>query len=591
MLACFRNSVPLLICMPFLTRKRIFIGFILLFLLLGAWLFAQRFSRVALETYVPETALGFIEVNDVPRLLNQLTATEAWQQLAPLYEVKNAVQFAGWANWLGRWAGLGTSESLLVARGQFALVVSGLEVRGEEVKPRWALLIETHGSAAQVKALMESRLPQLAQRAFKQAVQESSEYSGVPITIYRAPNTDRQILSAGFGSTWLIANDAATLQACLDVRQGRGATMAKNPMLAQATAEVDRDGAVFAFVSNSGAARLSQFFTHLLVGKALASTPLAGMPEGIMAEISENTVEAMAYSISFEANGVRDRSALLCKPEVAQSLQTAWRVPNHVGAEPNVAQNETLQLVPATAADVTLVNVADPGAALDGVERIVSGHLGVAQSFLFHKFFTSARKTFLGLEPGDNPSGAVGTEVVRFSVESDDPDSLERVWLVAARNRAQLAQMAERLLRQQGTTLSRSKHQGVEFVSNGQRAFAFAGNHLVLGSPANVKRLLDEAGTTKALPTLPQFVAAKRPEPTGQRVMHGFRSVVTETHAMMTALARRLKGNPQADAAKVLATLPWAVSVTALTTRGITREAHSPLGDFPLLVNFVDSVF
>ncbi len=581
--------------MPLLTRKRIFIGFLLLFLLIGAWLWRQRFSRVALETYVPETALGFLEVNDVPRLLDQLTATEAWQQLAPLYEVKNAVQYAGWANWLGRWAGLGTNESLLVARGQFALVVSGLEVRGEEVKPRLALLIETHGSAAQVKALMESRLPQLAQRAFPQAVQELSEYSGVPITIYRAPNTDRQILSAGFGSTWLIANDAATLQACLDVRQGRGTAMAKNPLLAQAKAEVDRDGAVFAFVSNSGAARLSQFFTHLLVGKALASTPLAGMPEGIVAEISENTVEAMAYSARFDNGGVVDRYALVCKPEVANSLQTALRGTNNAVPEQNAPlsaeRSESLKLVPAAATDVTLVNVADSGQALDGLERIVSGHLGVAQSFLFHKFFTSARKTFLGLEPGDNPSTAVGAEVVRFSLASNDPDVPERVWLVAARNRGQLAQMAERLLRQQGAAVKRSQHHGVEVTSNGQRAFAFVGNYLAMGSPQTVRRLLDEAGKTQALPTLPQFVAAKRPEPTGQRVMHGFSSVTTETQAMMTALARRLKGNPQANATQALERLPWAVAVTALTGQGVTREAHSPLGNFPLFVNFVDSVF
>ena len=375
--------------MPLLTRNRTFIGIIFFVLLCGAWLFWQRFTPVAMDTYVPETALGYIEVNDLPRLLNQFAATDAWQQLAPLYGVQNKLQYAGWANWLGRWTGIGTKESLLVARGQFALVVSGIEVRGDEVKPRLALLIETHGSAATVKALMAARLPELAQRVFKSAVPESSEYSGVPITIYRAPNTDRQILSASVGSTWLIANDAATLQACLDVRQGRIGAVTKNPLLAQAKAEVDRDGAVFAFISNAGAARLSQFFTHLLIGKSLAGTPLAGMPEGIVAEISEGTVEAMAYSASFAKGGVLDRYAIVCKPEVTSSLQEAIRVPKDVVPE----QSEGVKLVPATAQDVTLVNVADPGQALDGVERVVSGHLGAAQSFLFHKFFTSARKT------------------------------------------------------------------------------------------------------------------------------------------------------------------------------------------------------
>ena len=570
--------------MPLLTRKRFFIGFLFLVFLSSLWLYWQSFSPVALETYVPETALGYVEVNDLPDLLNQFAATDVWQQLAPLYDVQNKVQVANWANWLGRWTGIGTKESLLLARGQFALVVGGVEVRGDEVKPRLALLIETHGSAAQVNALMAARLPELAQRVFKQAVQESSEYAGVPITIYRAPNTDRQILSASFGSLWWIANDAATLQSCIDARQGRIAAVARNPLLAQAKAEVDRDGAVFAFISNAGASRLSQFFTHLLIGKSLAGTPLAGMPEGIMAEISEGTVEAMAYSARFAKGGVLDRYAVVCKPEVTNSLQAAIRVPKDMLPE----QSEGVKLVPATAQEVTFINVADPGQALDGVERIVSGHLGVAQSFLFHKFFTSARKTFLGLEPGENPSAAIGSEVVRFSLATNEAETEELLWLVAARNRPKLAQLAERLL---GAGLIRTPHQGVELTRTDKRAFAFVGNYLALGSPEKVKQWLDELGKTKALITTPQFAAAVRPDPTEHSVMHGFSSVAADTGEMMDALARRLNGNPQAKAALVLERLPLAVTVTSLTARGVVRESRSPVGNFPLIVNFVDNLF
>ncbi|HEX4946226.1 MAG TPA: hypothetical protein VFZ34_06170 [Blastocatellia bacterium] len=571
--------------MPLSTRKRIFSGFFLFILLLGAWLYFQRFTRVALENYVPTTALGYVEVNDVPGLLKQFATTQAWQELAPLYGLQNALHYAGWANWWGRWVGIGTKESLLMARGQFALVVSGIEMRGEEVKPRWALIIETHRSEASVKSLMAAHLPELAQRALQQTVQEASEYSGVPITIFRAPNTDRQLLSASYGSTWLLANDAATLQACLDVRQGRVAPLAQNPLLAQAKAEVDQSGAVFAFISNDGAARLSQFFTHLLIGKTLAGTPLAGMPEGVMSEISENTVEAMAYSASFADGGVVDRYAIVCKPEVAQSLQTALRAPGNSAPE----KSEALKFVPADAQEVTLVTLTDPGQALDGIERIVSGHLGVAQSFLFHKFFTSARKTFLGLEPGENPSTAVGSEVVRFGLEAGD--DLDRVWMVAARNRQQLTQLAERLLRQQDLNVGRIKLQNAELTSNGKRAFAWLGNYLVLGNTEHVMRLLEEQGKTNSLLTAPPFTAAERPALKDKTVMHSFHSVADDTQEMMTALARRLRGNPQANAQIVLERLPWAAAVTALTERGVVCESLSPVGNFPMIVNFVDSVF
>ena len=575
--------------MPLFTRKRILPLLFVLLLLLGAWLFFQRFDRVALESYVPETALGYIAVNDLPGLLEGFTGTKAWQQLAPIYGVSQGLQYAGWASRLGRWTGLGTKETLLLARGQFVVVVKGIEVTGEEVKPRLALVIETHGSAASVKALIAERMPQLAARVYKQPMAETSEYAGVLITIYRAPQSERRILSAGIGSTWIIANDAESLQACIDVRQGRVASMAKNSFLPQARAEVKQEGDIFAFVSQAGASRLSQFFTHLLLGKALAGTPLAGLPEGLMGEVADGTVEAMAYSASFAKGGVQDRYAVLCKPEAAASLQAAFRVPGNAALEKSAA----LQLVPATAQEVTLGTVEDPGLALEGIERIVSGHLGVAQSFLFHKFFTSARKTFLGLEPGESAATVAGTEVVRFSVPALESGKTDRVWIVGARNRQKLSQLAERLLRQQGTAVGRINYHGTELTSagDGKRAFAFIGNYLVLSSPEQVMRLLDEHKQKPTWLTTEQFTAARLPEPATNGLLFSFSSVASETEGMMKVAARRLKGNPQADAPPLLARLPWASAVTSLTARGLYREAHSPVGNFPLAITFVDGVF
>ncbi len=575
--------------MPFVTRNRISILFVILLVAIGGWLFYQRFHRVALENYVPESALGYLEVNDLPQLLDHFVHTEAWQQLAPIYEVKNGLQYAGWASWLGRWTGIGTKETLLFSRGQFVVVVSGIEVRGDEVKPRIALVMETHGSNASVKALMSERLPKLAERAYRQPIQENSEYAGTPISIYRAPQGERQILSAAVGSTWIIANDAEALQSCIDVRQGRRASMGENNLLALAKTEVKQSGDIFAFVSQSGASRLSQFFTHLVLGKALDGTPLAGLAEGLIGEITQGTVEAMAYTTSFADGGVQDRYAVLCKPEAAASIRSAFRVPEKSELEKSPA----LSFVPPTAQEVTLVNLEDPGLALDGAERIVSAHLGAAQSFLFHKFFTSARKTFLGLEPGEDAVGAVGTEVVRYSLPALGENKSDRVWVIAARNRQKLSQMATRLLQQQGAGIGRIAHQGIELTvaRDGKRAFAFLGNYLVLSQTEHVRRLIEshhkQSGWVKSEP----FTTARIPAQTTPSLMYNFSSIAEETRKMMEIAARRFKGKPQADATKVLDRLPWAATVTLLTEHGIYREANSPVGNFPLAVAFIDTVF
>ncbi|MFN7928611.1 MAG: hypothetical protein U0Y68_11805 [Blastocatellia bacterium] len=85
----------------------------MLLLVFGGWLYWQRFERVAMENYVPETALGYLEINDLPGLLDGFTGTKAWQQLAPIYGLSKQGQFAGWLSWVGRWMGVGTKESLL----------------------------------------------------------------------------------------------------------------------------------------------------------------------------------------------------------------------------------------------------------------------------------------------------------------------------------------------------------------------------------------------------------------------------------------------------------------------------------------------
>lgn len=578
--------------MSLFTRKRVLSLCLLLVLLLGGWLFWQRFEQVALESYVPETALGYLEVNDLPSVLDGITGTTAWQQLAPVYGLTNQLQYARWLSRLGRWAGIGTKETLLFARGQVAVIVKGIEVTGDEVRPRLALVIETHGSAASVRALMNDRLPQLAARVYPQAVQETSEYAGVPLLIYRSPQSERRLFSAGIGSTWLLANDAEALQACIDVRQGRVAAMAKNPLLSQARREVEA-GDLFAFVSRAGASRLSQFMTHLLLGKALAGTPIAGLPEGLMGEVAQGTVEAMAYSTRFARGGVQDRYAVFCQPQAAESLRAAFRS----APDATVEKSPALQLVPAEALDVQLLKVDDPGAAVDGVERIVSAHLGAAQSFLFHKFFASARKTFLGLESGEQAAATVGGEVVRFSVpalgEEKDADATDRVWIVAARNRAKLSQWAERLLQQQGGGSGRLKHQGIELTSarDGKRAFAWLGDYLVLSKPEHVMRLIEAHGKTPTWLAAPSFTALQWPEPATKGVLYGFGSVKTDAENLMQIAARRLKGNPQADAAPLLEQLPWSVTITTLTERGLYRIAHSPVGNIPLAASFVDVIF
>ncbi len=577
--------------MPLLKRKLFLPFLIILLLLFAAWVFTHQFTQVALETYIPETALGYVEVNDMSALLEKFTATEAWKNLAPAYGLSRSFGSAGWLGKLSRWSGIGTGESLLFVRGQFALVITGIEVRGDEVKPRLALIAETHGSKAQIKALIAERLLQLATRAYKNPVQETSEYAGVPVTIFRAPQGDRKILATSIDSELIVANDPDALRACIEARQGRVSRIAKNNFLPQAKNAVKGNDEVFAFVNKSGAARLSQFLAHIVAGKVIEGTPLAGLLENLAAEISKNAVEAMAYSTSFEGGNVADRYAILCQPQMAESLRSTIRVASDASLENSAA----LKLIPASAQEITLLHIDDPNRALDGIEKIISANIGVAESFLFHRFFVTARKTFLGLEPGETASNLIGNEVLRVSLATSakEENSNRRVWLIAARNATSLASLAGRLLRQQGNGIKRENYRNLELQSSGdeKRAYVFLNNFLVLGDKENVKRLLDEHEKKSLLSDVPQFTAAIRSASENKSAMDSFSSVTQETQKMMSSLAGKLKGKPNDQVTTQLNKLPLATSNMQVNERGIQLSTRSPFGNFPAILAFVDSIF
>ncbi|MBO0723261.1 MAG: hypothetical protein J2P41_20730, partial [Blastocatellia bacterium] len=129
------------------SRKKIVLALslaLIIIIAIGIWLYSRRLEHVVIATYVPQSALAYLEVNDWPRLLDRFTATQAWKRLAPAYGIDGRLDYIGKAGWLASITGVG--EAALLARAQVAIVLSGLEVRGEEVRPRLALIAETHSS-------------------------------------------------------------------------------------------------------------------------------------------------------------------------------------------------------------------------------------------------------------------------------------------------------------------------------------------------------------------------------------------------------------------------------------------------------------
>ena len=78
------------------SRKRwILAALIILSLAVAGWIYTHRVKPVDMASYAPETALGYLEINNWPKLVDNLTSTKAWRELAPAYGVPEGLDYFG----------------------------------------------------------------------------------------------------------------------------------------------------------------------------------------------------------------------------------------------------------------------------------------------------------------------------------------------------------------------------------------------------------------------------------------------------------------------------------------------------------------
>src|SRR5512134_2064548 len=169
----------------FMTRKNIIIGSSVLLagLVVSAFFVLRRPARVAMERYVPADALAFVEIDSVADLVDGLTRTDAWRELAPVLGLSSQLQQVGLVTDLIGRSGLGPDEAVVAGRAQCALAITGIESDAGEteegpylhLKPAFALLIETHTTPETAARLVRERTAIIAQRIYGESVVEHAE--------------------------------------------------------------------------------------------------------------------------------------------------------------------------------------------------------------------------------------------------------------------------------------------------------------------------------------------------------------------------------------------------------------------------------
>lgn len=527
------------------------------------WVWWSRPRRVDMAAYVPADAVVYLEANSLPEVAEAMTSTNAWRELAS----PGAEKSWSWAGGLGRFAaltGVGTGEAVLMARAQVAVVVFGFKTEEAETSitfaPRVAIVAETHTGDWRARATVEELVGDFARRTLTEARIERKELDGVPAIVWaEGGGGRRRIVSAVREGVAVVGNDEAVVRACLDVRRGARQSLAGNQQLEELRARLEAgDALAFGFAPEGSAAKAVEVLAPALAGGVTEEPRVQSMMATLLPKLSGQLIKGVGWSARARAGRIEDRY-LLALPE---GMAGQMRAPlTTVESAPYAAAG----LLPRDTHEATFYHLRNPEFAWRGLHAALSSNVDVTSAAFISLLLQSSLKTF-GVEEPREFLRHVGSEVATARLGAADEG---RILIVEILDRGALRAHA---LEQTGARPE--EFAGAElFVARDpeQTAAAFAGNHLLLGAAADLRRCLaarQEGRTLKDAAAFKDVSNAARPTPLAQTLTDDSEAAAAAAAALSRRAGARAPGAFHA------------VTETRLNEAGFERTTLSAFGLF-----------
>lgn len=534
------------------------------------WVWWNRPERVDMAAYVPADAVVYLEANSLPDIVEGLTSTEAWRELAPAAGAAGGWGRAGWLGRLAALTGVGSGEAVVLARAQVAVAVLGFKAAEESetaitFAPRVALVAETHTGDWRARAAVEKLVGDFARRSFGEPAVVRKDFDGVPAVVWDEPaSSKRRLVAAVEGGVAVVGNDESVVRACLDVRRGARQSMAGNAQLEEMRARLEAGGALaFGFAPQGSAAKAVEALAPAFVNGVSPESRVQSMLATVLPKLSDQLVRGVGWSARVAGGRVEDRYLLTLPGGLGERLRAPL-------APADSPARGALGLLPHDTHEVTFYNFRNPEFAWRGLSAAVSSQVDVS----------SAALITLGLEALVEPYGvespreflrAAGSEVVTARLGEADEG---KVLIVEVLDREALR---AQVLKQLGAGLRPQQFGGEElYVSPDPDggAASFVGNHLVLGAAPDVRRCLaarQEGRTLKEAAGFRDAAGLSQPAALAQTVTDDREAAA----AVVTSLSRRA-GAPVSQPARAF----YSVTETRLHETGFERRTLSSFGQF-----------
>lgn len=578
--------------------RKFFFALGLLVIILAVWLWWNRPQKVDMAGYVPADSLIYLEANSLPEIAGEITQTDAWKSLAPPAGIKASLGSYGWLSRLAAWTGIGPADAVVLSRAQIAVTVMGFDSAdaGEtlKIKPRYALVVETHTSAARVQAVVEKRVGDFARRAYGVPVLERKDVGGVELKTWRAPEGERRIIAAVLETVAIIGNDEQAVLDCLAVRRGERPSLAGNQQLETMRGRLDgRNALAFGYVSPAGAAKLLEVAATVYAGQLLSDPRAQGLAATTLPPLANKILGSAGWSTRRADGMIEDRYFVTLQNGVAATLREPLA--------PSMMVTQSVgQLLPAETYSVSHYNYRSPSAAWHGLNLTLSTQLDAFGAIFVSRLLESSLKPY-GIEEPDAFLRAIGPNIVIARLDdsssnaatSNNQDSggktnSSTITIVEVQDEKVLRDF---VLKRLGAQPRREQIGDAELLVSQNKdrgAACFIMNRLLMGQAQYVRRCLEARLRGETLSAAVDFqkaahlVDSQTPANTST-----YTSDSAPAHTFISAIAAQKEvreGQPdEGELTRALGNLSFALSETRLVEGGFEKRTRSSFGQFGTL--------
>jgi hypothetical protein len=559
-------------------RRWISILILLVFAILTSWLWWVRPKKVDMAAYAPSDSLLYIEANRPLDVADAIVGTDAWRSFEKTIGAPSITPRSRWLQVFMRWTGIGPIQSVILARAQIAAVVTDLGAveEGEtlRIKQEEAILIETHTSGNRIKSLFEQALKTLAEKNYGRPTVRRTTLDGIELVEWSAPEGTRQIVGAIIGSLVIIGNTERVVQNCLAVSQGRRQSLKGDPELRRMRLQLDGENSLtFGYVPTGSSARLLGVGLPMLLGRAPGDSGF----QRLITNSATKVFGSLGWTSRSYFTGIEDQYLISLQPSIVARLR-----PNF---ERSHLDSQLRQLVPDDVYSVTSYKFANSAAAWQGLKSAVSSEVDALSSVVFSALLKSSLFSY-GIDDPDSFLEAVSGELLTVRLD----ESGERSILIArVRDRATLRQLVMRKMKRGARNENVDQRETFE-DPQGEFAASFISDFIVLGYPAEIRRYAAnmQSDTELNADRFKQMTLFASSDESANIVT--FTNDSGRVRSFVLAMIA-VRGGPVVASGAIeeaIARLPYSVTETTLSDRGIKRITRSSLGQvstvLPLLV-------